>query len=106
MVAWARNARLDDSVRHGNFCGSFCGFDRRRSIRYATQLPIDIGIDSFEPRHSEDHLVAAKGSDEEYFFVGNTRDRKLENGNAISVKEFRSIGDGNVDRSAWYRGES
>jgi hypothetical protein len=84
----------------------FCGLDRGGSIRYATQLPIDIWIDSFEPRHSENHLVAAKGSDKESFFVDNASDRKLENRNAIRMNEFRSVGDGNIDRRAWYCGES
>src|SRR5437667_3372192 len=79
------NVGLDDSVRRGEFCGDFCGFDRRRSIRYATQLPIDVWIDSFEPGHSENHLVAAKGSDKESFFVENTSDRKLANDNAIRM---------------------
>ena len=96
------NVRLNDSVRRGNFCG----FDREGSRRYTTQLPIDIGVDSFEPRHSENHLVAAKGSDKENFFVENASDRKLENDNAISVDEFRSVGDGNINRSAWYCGKS
>ena len=81
----ARDVGLDDSVRRGEFCGDFCGFDRGRSIRYATQLPIDIWIDSFEPGHSENHLVAAKGSDKESFFVENASNRKLANDNAIRM---------------------
>ena len=75
-----RNVGLDDSVRRGEFCGDFCG-----SIGYTTQLPIDVWIDSFKPRHSENHLVAAKGSDKESFFVENASDRKLANDNAIRM---------------------
>ena len=70
------------------------------------QLPIDIGIDSFELRHSEDHLVAAKWSGKESFFMGDASDRKLEDDNTISMDKFRFVGDGNIDRSAWYYGES
>ena len=84
-----RNVGLDDSVRRGKFCGDYCGsfrgFERGGSIRHTAQLPIDVWIDSFEPRHSEDHLVAAKGSDKESFFVENTSDRKLANDNAIRM---------------------
>ena len=91
------NVELDDSVRRGNFCGS---------RRNTTQLPIDIWIDSFEPRHSENHLVAAKGSDKKYFFVENASDRKFEPDSAISMDELGSVGDRDVDRSAWYCGKS
>ena len=78
------DARLDDRVRRGEFCGDFCG-SFCGSIGYTTQLPIDVWIDSFEPRHSEDHLVAAKGSDKESFFVDNASDRELANDNAIRM---------------------
>ena len=101
-----RNVGLDDSVRRGEFCGDFCGFERGGSIRHTAQLPIDVWIDSFEPRHSENHLVAAKGSDKERFFVEDTSDRELANDNAIRVDEFRSVGNGDINRDAWYCGES
>jgi len=81
------NVRLNDSVRRGNFCG----FDREGSRRYTTQLPIDIGIDSFEPRDSKNHLVVAEGSDKENFFVENASDHKPENDNTIGIDEFRSV---------------
>jgi len=102
MTGAVGNVRLDDSVRHGDFCG----FDRRRSKGYMAQLPIDIGIDSFQPRHYEDHSVAAKRSDKEYFFMDNTSDSELENGDAICMDELRSVGNSDLDRSAWYCGKS
>jgi hypothetical protein len=51
-------------------------------------------------------LVVAERSDKESFFVENASDRKLENDNTIGMNEFRSVGDGNIDRSAWYCGKT
>ena len=82
------NVELDDSVRRGNFCGS---------RRNTTQLPIDIWIDSFEPRHSKNHLIGTERSNEKGFLVFNTSESKLELDHAIGMKQLCAVRDGDID---------
>ena len=51
-------------------------------------LPVDVWVDSFEPRHSQNHLVRTEGSNEEHFLVFNTSEGKLELDNAIGMKQL------------------
>ena len=66
-------------------------------------LPIDVRIDSFEPRHSQDHLVRTEGSDKEGFLVFNTSESKFECDHTIGMKQLCAVRDGNVD---WLTGFS
>ena len=51
-------------------------------------LPVDVWVDSFEPRHSQNHLVRTEGSNEERFLMFNTSEGKLELDNAIGMKQL------------------
>jgi len=66
----------------------------RMSVGEGTQLPIDVWVDPFEPRHSQDHLVAAEWSDKEGFLVFNTSKGKFESDHVVSMMKFCSIRDG------------
>ena len=66
-------------------------------------LPINVGIDSFEPGHSQDHLVRTEGSDEESLLVFHTSESKFECDHAIGMKQLCAVRDGNVD---WLTGFS
>ena len=55
------------------------------TVSKSIHLPIDIWVDSFEPRHSEDHLVGVEGGNEKDFLVFNTSEGKLELDNAIGM---------------------
>jgi len=60
-------------------------------------FPIDVWIDSFEPRHSQNHLVGTKGSNEESFLMLNTSESKLESYHAIGMKQLCAVRDGDID---------
>ena len=66
-------------------------------------LPIDVGIDSFEPRHSQDHLVRTNEGNKEGFLVFNTSKGKFECNHTIGMKQLCAVRDGNVD---WLTGFS
>jgi len=69
-------------------------------------LPVDIWVDSFEPRHSQNHLVRTEGSNEERFLVFNTSEGKLERNHAIGMKQLRAVRDGDIDWLTGYSDET
>ena len=69
-------------------------------------LPVDVWVDSFEPRHSQDHLVRTEGSNEKGFLVFNTSEGKLERNHAIGMKQLRAVRDGDVDWLTGYSDET
>jgi hypothetical protein len=76
------------------------------AIGESTLFPVDVWVDSFEPRHSQNHLVRAEGSDEEHFLVFNTSEGKLELDHAIGMKELRAVRDGDIDWLTGFCGET
>jgi hypothetical protein len=72
------------------------------SIGHGTQSPIDVRVDPFEPRHSQDHLVAAEGSDEEGFLMLNSSNCELERGDTICVNETFPISNRNQHGGAGF----
>jgi hypothetical protein len=58
----------------------------RISIAEGSLPPIDIWIDSFEPRHFQNHLIVTEGSDKENFLVFNTSKGKTKDRNAVGMK--------------------
>ena len=67
------------------------------TIGECTLLPINVGIDSFEPGHSQDHLVRTEGGNEEGFLVFNTSESKFECDHTIGMKQLCAVRDGNID---------
>jgi hypothetical protein len=67
------------------------------TIGKGTFLPIDVWVDSFEPRHSQDHLIRTERSNEESFLVFNTSEGKLEFDHAIGMKQLCAVRDGDAD---------
>jgi len=64
------------------------------SVGKGAQFPIDVWIDPFEPRHSQNHLIIAERSDEESFLVFNTSKGEFESDHAVCMMKFCSICDG------------
>jgi hypothetical protein len=48
-------------------------------------LPIDIWVDPFEPRHSQNYLIRTKGCDKEDFLVFHASKSKFEFDHAIGM---------------------
>ena len=76
------------------------------TIGHGTQLPINVWIDSFEPGHSQNHLMAAKGGDEESFLMLHSRNRELERSNTICMEKLFSICNGNIHGGAGFSDET
>ena len=62
---------FDDSARNTGSTGE------RIAVRESVFFPIDVGVDPFEPRHSQDNLIVTEGSDEEGFLVFDTSEGEL-----------------------------
>ena len=76
-------------VRGGRNEGT--GYGRSESevtVGESAFLPVDVWVDSFEPNHSQDHLVRTEGSNEKGFLVFDTSEGKLELDNAIGMKQL------------------
>ena len=67
------------------------------AIGKSTFLPIDVWIDPFKPRHSQDHLVGTERGNEEGLLVLNTSESKLGFYHAIGMKQLCAVRDGDVD---------
>jgi len=81
-------------------CDKGTGYTRSRdeiAISESAFLPIDVWIDSFEPRHSENHLIGTERSNEKGFLVFNTSESKLELDHAIGMKQLCAVRDGDID---------
>ena len=80
-------------------CNESTGYTRARgevAIGESAFFPIDVWVDLFKPRHSQDHLVGTERSDEEGFLVFNTSEGKLEFYHAIGMKQLCAIRNGNI----------
>ena len=83
--AWPCNFRMvtergfDDSARNTGSTGE------RIAVRESAFFPIDIGVDPFEPRHSQNHLIGTEGSDKENFLVFDTTECELEDNDTVCM---------------------
>src|SRR5204862_7824379 len=76
--AWTCDCRgLDDSARNTRSTGT--------AIREGTFLPIDIGVDPFAPRHSQNHLIGTERGNEEDFLVFDTTEGELEGNDTVCM---------------------
>ena len=76
--AWACDCRgLDDSARDARGAGI--------AVRECAFFPIDVWIDPFEPRHSQNHLVGTERSDEEDFLVFDAAKGELEGNDTVCM---------------------
>jgi hypothetical protein len=55
------------------------------AVGECTFLPIDVWVDPFEPRHSQDHLVGTERSNEEGFLVINSTEGEVEDNDAVCM---------------------
>ena len=60
-------------------------------------LPIDVWIDPFESRHSQDHLIGTERSDKEDFLLLNTSESEFELDHAIGMKQLCAVLNGDID---------
>jgi len=76
------------------------------TISESAFLPVDVWVDSFEPRHSQNHLVRTERSNEKGFLVFNTSEGKLELDHAIGMKQLCAVRDGNINWLAGFSDET
>ena len=99
---WSRIRRFDRCARRTcgfriamRWClGNARNIGNRMSINDHTQLPIDQGVDLFDPRHPSIILLLPSGAMRKGFLVPNISKGEFEGGHTIGVTKFFSVRDG------------